>query len=253
MSSCASTRRDSHFHRFKRRAEWEDDDFSDDEGGGGRPYFAGASAHYGDEDYREDDDEDRSDVEEDDGGEWGAPTGKRGGKKNGRRVKSSNARSRGRGRVISRHITASRRKAAAASGDTGIMGLGALSVQRVARHGAYDKARPSSSGAFARYHARESSLSRDGARQSAGFRGTVDQRGSIVPGQMRVHLGGSRNRQDGDGAGGCAHAQEKIQGRVPPSLQPRRTERPAASDARARVLRHRGRASRRTAESASRV
>lgn len=125
---------DSHFHRFKRRAEWEDDDFSDDEGGGGRPYFAGASAHYGDEDYREDDDEDRSDVEEDDGGEWGAPTGKRGGKKNGRRVKSSNARSRGRGRVISRHITASRRKAAAASGDTGIMGLGALSVQRVARH-----------------------------------------------------------------------------------------------------------------------
>jgi origin recognition complex subunit 1 len=34
---------------------------------------------------------------------------------------------------VSRHITASRRKAAAASGETGVMGLGALSVRRVER------------------------------------------------------------------------------------------------------------------------
>ena len=123
---------DGHFQRFKRRVEWEEDDFSDDEGGGARRFFSGASAH--DSEYRDDfsDGDERSDGEEDDGGEWGAPKGRGGAKKGKKGSKKVQETGRRRGRVISRHITASRRKALA-SGEGGVMGLGSVSFQRVAR------------------------------------------------------------------------------------------------------------------------
>lgn len=124
---------DSHFQRFKRRLEWENDDLSDDEGWQGFHSTSGpAAARRGgdgnDNDEDEDEDEDHLDTEYTDGGEeWGAKQ-RGGGKKTG---KASRRDTRGRGLVISRHITANRRAAAAASGDAGVMGIGAMTVQRV--------------------------------------------------------------------------------------------------------------------------
>ncbi|EEH52496.1 uncharacterized protein MICPUCDRAFT_36249 [Micromonas pusilla CCMP1545] len=94
---------DSHFRRFRRRADWDDDD-SDDHDGGRRwltnhvPGGGGGVGGFKDDD----DDYDGSDDDDD----------------------SS---------FLSRHLTASRRAAAKASGDGGVMGLGALAATKVDR------------------------------------------------------------------------------------------------------------------------
>ena len=139
---------DSHFQRFKRRVEWEDDDLSDDEGGHGflSGLTIGASGGSGGKDRNDFYDEDDMDaeVDDDDGGDgdWGVTAAKQRGLGAGGSKKASGGRGKGkgkghrrdgRGRMISRHITASRRAAASASGDMGVMGVGAVKVQRVER------------------------------------------------------------------------------------------------------------------------
>ena len=124
---------DAHFRRFKRRVEWEDDEFSDDEGQGRTGRLA-----RGEEQWLEDDEDDDDDAVEDDGGEWGTDgcgkktKGKGKGGKGGKK-KASNPTNQKRGRAVSRHIAASRRKAAQTNGESGVMGLGAMSVPKVTR------------------------------------------------------------------------------------------------------------------------
>ena len=123
---------DAHFQRFKRRVEWEDDEFSDDEGRGRSGRLArGEERYLDDDDFGDDDDASDAPEDEDDGGEWNAARRTNG--KNANRSKSIQNQKRRRGRAVSRHITASRRKAAAASGEAGVMGLGAMAVRRVER------------------------------------------------------------------------------------------------------------------------
>ncbi|ACO67708.1 predicted protein [Micromonas commoda] len=91
---------DQHFHRFKRRTEWDDDDLSDDDLPGGRNFFHGGLTLVDEDDEDEDLDGEDSDADIDD---WGG-----------------------------RHIAASRREAAAAAGEYGgVMGLGAVAVPRI--------------------------------------------------------------------------------------------------------------------------
>ena len=131
---------DAHFQRFKRRVDWEEDTFSDDEGRGRSGRLARGEDRYLD-DYALGEEEDSEDDAEnaDDGGEWregreGGSSSARKNKKNKRplsRGKNADAADkRRRGRAVSRHIAASRRKAAAASGEAGVMGLGAMAAPR---------------------------------------------------------------------------------------------------------------------------
>jgi hypothetical protein len=123
---------DAHFQRFKRRNEWEDDEFSDDEGRGRSGRLArGEERYLDDDDFGDDSDASDAPEDEDDGGEWNAARRKNG-KKNANKSGKSNKRAL-RGRAVSRHITASRRKAAAASGEAGVMGLGAMAIRVVER------------------------------------------------------------------------------------------------------------------------
>ena len=133
---------DAHFQRFKRRVEWEEDEFSDDEGRGRSGRLARGEDRYLDDfsDASGRDDSDDAPEDEDDSGEWLA-----GGKKKRRRQRADDdtraragagkgkKRANARGRAVSRHIAASRRKAAAASGEAGVMGLGAMAIRRVER------------------------------------------------------------------------------------------------------------------------
>ena len=128
---------DAHFQRFKRRTEWEDDEFSDDEGQGRTGRLV-----RGEERYVEDDEFELDEVDDTWGdGEGGGTTGTAGRQKKGKGLKSGKGKqkkasaleNRKKGRAVSRHICASRRKAAAASGETGVMGLGAMSVPKVER------------------------------------------------------------------------------------------------------------------------
>ena len=123
---------DAHFQRFKRRNEWEDDEFSDDEGRGRSGRLArGEERYLDDDDFGDDSDASDAPEDEDDGGEWNAARRKNG-KQNANKSDKSNKRAL-RGRAVSRHITASRRKAAAASGEAGVMGLGAMAIRVVER------------------------------------------------------------------------------------------------------------------------
>jgi len=136
---------DSHFRRFRRRADWDDDD-SDDDDGGRRwltnhvPGGGGGVGGFKDDDDDYDGSDDDDDVEEDDGGEWEGERGD-GRRASARRIggngrKTSSDARRGGGKkssFLSRHLTASRRAAAKASGDGGVMGLGALAATKVDR------------------------------------------------------------------------------------------------------------------------
>ena len=136
---------DAHFQRFKRRVDWEEDTFSDDEGRGRSGRLARGEDRYLDDYALGEEEDSEGDAEDaDDGGEWregreGGSSSARKNKKNKRplsRGKNKNADAadkRRRGRAVSRHIAASRRKAAAASGEAGVMGLGAMAVRRVER------------------------------------------------------------------------------------------------------------------------
>ena len=166
---------DGHFQRFKRRVEWEEDDFSDDEGGGGAKVLLGRER--ADSEYRDDfsDDDERSDEEEDDGGEWGAPKG-RGGAKKGRKDQKVQETGRRRGRVIRRHITASRRKAlASGEGASWASARSRSSASRVRRR------RRSSGRVRARRFPRggsspELAMRRERTRENFGFRRTGHRR-----------------------------------------------------------------------------
>ena len=128
---------DQHFHRFKRRTEWDDDDLSDDDLPGGMNFFHGGLTLVDEDDEDEDLDGEDSDADIDDwGGSKGSkkPSSKKGarGKGKGSGAIGVSLGSRARGRVISRHIAASRREAAAAAGEYGgVMGLGAVTVPRI--------------------------------------------------------------------------------------------------------------------------
>ena len=128
---------DQHFHRFKRRTEWDDDDLSDDDLPGGRNFFHGGLTLVDEDDEDEDLDGEDSDADIDDwGGSKGSkkPSSKKGarGKGKGSAAVGVSLGSRARGRVISRHIAASRREAAAAAGEYGgVMGLGAVTAPRI--------------------------------------------------------------------------------------------------------------------------
>ena len=131
---------DAHFQRFKRRVDWEEDTFSDDEGRGRSGRLArGEDRYLDDYAFGEEEDSEGDAEDADDGGEW--RKGREGGSSSARKKKRPLSRGknadaadkRRRGRAVSRHIAASRRKAAAASGEAGVMGLGAMAVRRVER------------------------------------------------------------------------------------------------------------------------
>jgi origin recognition complex subunit 1 len=127
---------DQHFHRFKRRTEWDDDDLSDDDLPGGVNFYHGGLTLADEDDEDEDLDAEDSDADLE---EWGGSkrSSKRPSSKKGARGKGKIGAvgvplgGRARGRVISRHIAASRREAAAAGDYGGVLGLGAVAVPRM--------------------------------------------------------------------------------------------------------------------------
>ena len=127
---------DQHFHRFKRRTEWDDDDLSDYDLPGGMNFFHGGLTLVDEDDEDEDLDGEDSDADIDD---WGGSKGskKPSSKKGARGKGESGAQPSAYPRVeleeeSSAGTSPSRREAAAAAGEYGgVMGLGAVTAPRI--------------------------------------------------------------------------------------------------------------------------